>query len=188
MTSSKICVEISTTKGNFTLELDGDRAPITTSNFLEYISRSFYDDTIFHRVIPGFVIQGGGFKEDMTQKETLAPIENESKNALKNMRGTISMARTNQPHSATSQFFINLSDNDFLNHTNDKQWGYAVFGRVTEGMDVIEAIASVPTRAHGMHDDVPVAPVKVLSTKVLSNPLSTPASFEEVAFERSAVG
>jgi len=150
-------VEMVTSKGVIKLELDAENAPITVANFLEYVKSGHFEGTIFHRVIPGFVIQGGGLQSGMREKPTNAPIENEADNGLKNLTGTICMARTNDPHSATSQFFINLKDNSFLDHTgkNAQGWGYAVFGKVTEGMDVVEAIAAVRTGNAGYHQDVP---------------------------------
>ena len=156
-----IMVEMTTSKGVITLELDAERAPVTVANFLEYVNSGHYDDTIFHRVIPGFVIQGGGMESGMREKTTQAPIENEADNGLKNLTGTICMARTNDPHSATSQFFINLKDNSFLDHTEKTPsgWGYAVFGRVTSGMEVVEAIAAVQTGNSGHHQDVPLEDV-----------------------------
>ena len=156
-----IMVEMTTSKGVITLELDAERAPVTVANFLEYVNSGHYDGTIFHRVIPGFVIQGGGMESGMREKTTQAPIENEADNGLKNLTGTICMARTNDPHSATSQFFINLKDNSFLDHTEKTAsgWGYAVFGRVTSGMEVVEAIAAVQTGNSGHHQDVPIEDV-----------------------------
>ncbi|HCK76068.1 MAG TPA: cyclophilin [Gammaproteobacteria bacterium] len=163
-------VEMTTSKGMITLELDAEHAPVTVANFLEYVNSGHYDGTIFHRVIPGFVIQGGGMESGMREKGTQAPIENEADNGLKNLTGTICMARTNDPHSATSQFFINLKDNSFLDHTEKTAsgWGYAVFGRVTSGMDVVEAIASVQTGNSGYHQDVPLEDV-VLEKLVVSD-------------------
>ena len=154
-------VEMTTSKGVITLELDAKSAPVTVANFLEYVKSGHYDGTIFHRVIPGFVIQGGGMESGMREKATRTPIENEADNGLKNLTGTICMARTNDPHSATSQFFINLKDNSFLDHTEKSAsgWGYAVFGRVTSGMDVVEAIAAVQTGNAGHHQDVPLEDV-----------------------------
>jgi len=151
-------VEMVTSKGVIQLELDAEKAPITVANFIEYVKSGHFEGTIFHRVIPGFVIQGGGMQSGMREKPTNAPIQNEADNGLKNLTGTICMARTNDPHSATSQFFINLKDNSFLDHTaKDPQgWGYAVFGKVTEGMDVVKAIAAVRTGNAGYHQDVPV--------------------------------
>jgi peptidyl-prolyl cis-trans isomerase B (cyclophilin B) len=150
-------VVLRTTLGDITLELDRAKAPVTTENFLSYVSSGHYDGTVFHRVIPDFMIQGGGFSQDMQQKQTNAPIANEADNGLTNDRGTVAMARTSDPHSATGQFFINLKDNGFLNHTSKtpQGWGYAVFGKVVEGMDVVDKIAQVKTGAHGPHRDVP---------------------------------
>ncbi len=154
-------VTFKTNYGDFTLELFADKAPATVENFLGYVKDGFYDGTIFHRVIDGFMIQGGGFTEDMDQKATKAPIQNEANNGVSNEAGTIAMARTNDPHSATAQFFINIKDNDFLNHTSESVngWGYCAFGKVTEGMDVVEKIKNVKTGSHGFHQDVPVEPV-----------------------------
>ena len=151
-------VEMTTSKGVIELALDTDNAPITVANFLAYVQSKHYDGTIFHRVIPGFVIQGGGLGPGMHEKVTREPIENEADNGLKNLTGTICMARTNKPHSATSQFFINLKDNSFLDHTEKtaQGWGYAVFGRVTSGMEVVELIAGVQTGDVGYHSDVPL--------------------------------
>jgi cyclophilin family peptidyl-prolyl cis-trans isomerase len=147
-----------TSKGDFTVELFLEDAPISSENFLQYVDSGFFDGTIFHRVIPGFMIQGGGFTEDMKQKDNGEPIKNEAKNGKKNLRGTLSMARTNDINSATSQFFINLKDNDFLDN-KPGNYGYAVFGQVTSGMEVIDAIAAVKTGRRGHHDDVPVEAV-----------------------------
>jgi len=147
-----------TSKGDFTVELFQDDAPISSENFLQYVDNGFFDGTIFHRVIPGFMIQGGGFTAEMKQKEGNDPIKNEAKNGKKNLRGTLSMARTNDINSATSQFFINLKDNDFLDN-KPGNYGYAVFGQVTSGLEVIDAIAAVKTGRRGHHDDVPVEPV-----------------------------
>jgi peptidyl-prolyl cis-trans isomerase B (cyclophilin B) len=154
-------VEMATSKGVIELELDTDNAPITVANFLAYVESNHYDGTIFHRVIPGFMIQGGGLGPGMHEKATREPIENEADNGLKNLTGTICMARTNEPHSATSQFFINLKDNSFLDHTEKTAsgWGYAVFGRVTSGMEVVELIAGVQTGDVGYHSDVPLEDV-----------------------------
>jgi len=159
--SAPLKVEMQTNKGKIELELYPDKAPATTENFLTYAKEGFYDGTIFHRVIPGFMIQGGGFTPDMSEKATKAPIRNEANNGLKNVTGSIAMARTPDPHSASSQFFINVKDNHFLDHTSETQqgWGYAVFGQVTGGMEVLESIAAVPTGNHGMHQDVPKDPV-----------------------------
>ncbi len=154
-------VTFKTNFGDITLELFEDKAPKTVENFLSYVKDGFYDNTIFHRVIAGFMIQGGGFTADMDQKDTKATIENEANNGVANETGTIAMARTNDPHSATAQFFINVNDNDFLNHTSESVngWGYCAFGKVTEGIDVVEKIKSVKTGSHGYHQDVPVEPV-----------------------------
>ena len=151
-------VEMTTSKGVIELALDTGNAPITVANFLAYVQSKHYDGTIFHRVIPGFVIQGGGLGPGMHEKVTREPIENEADNGLKNLTGTICMARTSEPHSATSQFFINLKDNSFLDHTEKtaQGWGYAVFGRVTSGMEVVELIAGVQTGDVGYHSDVPL--------------------------------
>ncbi|MCP4951606.1 MAG: peptidyl-prolyl cis-trans isomerase [Proteobacteria bacterium] len=156
-------VEMHTSKGLITLELDAEKAPVTVANFIDYVKSGHFDGTIFHRVIPGFVIQGGGMESGMKEKPTQKPIENEADNGLKNVTGSICMARTNDPHSATSQFFINLKDNQFLDHTekSPQGWGYAVFGQVTDGMDVVEAIAAVQTGNAGFHQDVPVEDIVV---------------------------
>ena len=151
-------IRFHTTHGDFTVELFDKEAPISTENFLKYVDDEHFDGTIFHRIVPGFVIQGGGLTRDFQPKKTRAPIANEATNGLKNERGTLSMARTNDVNSATSQFFVNLKDNDFLDHTRGN-FGYAVFGRVTEGMDVVDKIAAVKTgRVHG-HQDVPLEAV-----------------------------
>ncbi|GAA5088621.1 peptidylprolyl isomerase [Paenalcaligenes hermetiae] len=162
-------VLLQTNKGDITLELDAEKAPNTTQNFLNYVNAGFYNGTIFHRVINNFMIQGGGFEVGMKQKETNAPIENEANNGLKNDRYTIAMARTNDPHSATAQFFINVADNDFLNHTNPTPngWGYAVFGKVVEGTDVVDSIKGVKTGNKGFHQDVPVEDVIIENATVV---------------------
>ncbi|MEY5029028.1 MAG: hypothetical protein RLZ63_1343 [Pseudomonadota bacterium] len=149
--------------GVITLELDAEKAPKSTENFLAYVNKGHYDNTIFHRVIPGFMVQGGGFEPDMKQKPTDAPIENEANNGLKNNNYTIAMARTQAPHSATAQFFINVADNDFLNHTAPslQGWGYAVFGKVVKGTEVVDQIKGVKTGRNGFHDDVPKEPVVI---------------------------
>ena len=154
-------VTLHTNHGDIRLELDAEKAPVTVANFLVYAGEGFYDGTIFHRVIADFMIQGGGFTADMDQKTTHAPIKNEADNGLRNRNGTIAMARTNDPHSATAQFFINVKDNDFLDHRapSTQGWGYAVFGRVVEGLDVVEKIKRVKTGRTGYHDDVPQDPV-----------------------------
>ena len=150
-------VEMKTNYGTVTMELFADKAPKTVENFLRYVDEQFYDETIFHRVIDGFMIQGGGFDVTFNQKGTHAPIENEADNGVANAEGTIAMARTGDPHSATAQFFINLKNNTFLNHTgkNPHGWGYAVFGKVTDGMDVVNTIKGVDTGVRSMHADVP---------------------------------
>ena len=161
-------VIFSTSLGDFTIELFADEAPITVDNFLQYVKDGYYDGTIFHRVIPGFMIQGGGFTEDMSQKVTRDPIKNEADNGLKNERGTLSMARTNVVDSATSQFFINVSDNEFLDH-GSRDFGYAVFARVADGMDVVDKIAAVQTADRGMHQNVPVEPVVIDSARIVES-------------------
>lgn len=159
-------VEINTTEGKIVVDLNSKAAPVTVDNFLKYANSGFYNGTIFHRVINNFMIQGGGFTKDMNQKKTGAPIELEDKNGLKNTVGSIAMARTNDPNSATSQFFINLKDNDFLNGDSSKD-GYAVFGKVVQGMDVVRKIGRTPTTSRGFYDDVPSRPVIIESVKVL---------------------
>ena len=161
-------VEVQTNLGTLVIELDSDKAPKTVQNFLKYVNEGFYTGTIFHRVIDGFMIQGGGFTKDMKQKTTGKPIENEAKNGLKNDRGTIAMARTGDPHSATAQFFINHKSNPALNYPSGDGWGYAVFGKVTQGIEVVDKIAKVPTgNAAMIYQDVPVEPVVIQSIKVI---------------------
>ncbi|MFC3200690.1 peptidylprolyl isomerase [Alteromonas oceani] len=162
-------VTFKTNHGDITLELYADKAPKTVENFLSYVQDGFYDNTIFHRVIDGFMIQGGGMTPDMEQKETKAPIENEANNGVANEAGTIAMARTNDPHSATAQFFINVKDNDFLNFSSESMngWGYCAFGKVTDGMDVVEKIKNVKTGNYGYHQDVPVEAV-IIEKAVIS--------------------
>ncbi len=164
-------VELNTNKGRIVLELNAEKAPKTVANFLEYVRDGFYDGVIFHRVIDGFMIQGGGFDAQFREKPTRAPIANEAANGLKNEPGTLAMARTQDPHSATAQFFINVAGNDFLNHRapNVQGYGYAVFGRVTKGMDVINRIAKVKTGQKGMHADVPVNPVVIEQAQILKS-------------------
>lgn len=156
-------VKLLTNFGEITLELDAEKAPITVANFLQYVDNGFYDGTIFHRVISNFMIQGGGFDATMSQKETTAEIKNEADNGLSNDKYTIAMARTSAPHSASSQFFINAADNDFLNHTSPtgSGWGYCVFGKVTAGMDVVDKIRQVATTSRKGHQDVPVENVVI---------------------------
>ncbi len=160
-------VRLETSKGAIVLELFADRAPETVANFLGYVDAGFYDGTIFHRVIADFMIQGGGLTADMKPKATRAPVTNEAGNGPANLRGTIAMARTSEPHSATAQFFINTVDNDFLNHQGKtaQGWGYAVFGQVVAGMGVVDAIARVPTVARGGLRDVPAEPIVILSAR-----------------------
>ena len=157
-------VVLETNKGNITIELDEEKAPISVANFLAYVDDGYYDGTVFHRVIPGFMIQGGGMDENLKEKETKEPIKNEADNGLGNERGTLAMARTQIVDSATSQFFINLTNNDFLNH-GGRDFGYAVFGKVTEGMEIVDEIAKVATGDKGFHQNVPVEPVTIISAK-----------------------
>ncbi|TRZ67713.1 MAG: peptidyl-prolyl cis-trans isomerase [Rhodocyclaceae bacterium] len=160
-------VEMKTNHGTLVIELYADKAPKSTANFLKYAQDGFYNGTVFHRVIDGFMIQGGGFEQGMKQKEPRAAIENEAKNGLKNGVGTLAMARTSDPHSATAQFFINLVDNGMLDYPGRDGWGYAVFGKVTHGMEVVQKIAKVKTGNAGMHQNVPSAPVVIESVKLL---------------------
>jgi cyclophilin family peptidyl-prolyl cis-trans isomerase len=165
--ASDVNVVIHTSMGDIAARLDSRAAPITVKNFLAYARSGFYNGTVFHRVINGFMIQGGGMTEDMAAKKTLPPIPNEARGGLTNKRGTLAMARTSDPHSATSQFFINLVDNDFLDAANAQdRWGYTVFGRVTKGMDVVDRISRVRTGYRRGHNDVPVTPVTILSVDV----------------------
>jgi peptidyl-prolyl cis-trans isomerase B (cyclophilin B) len=159
-------IKLHTSKGVISLELDHNKAPKTVANFLEYAKDGFYEQTLFHRVIPNFMIQGGGMKSGMIRKSTRAPIENEADNGLKNEAGTIAMARTSDPHSATSQFFINIKDNEFLDHPGRDGWGYCVFGRVMEGMDVVNAIVAVPTTSKQGHKDVPVQDIVIEKVEI----------------------
>jgi len=161
-------VLLATSMGNIRIELDAERAPITTKNFLAYVSDGHYDGLIFHRVIPGFMIQGGGMDAQMNEKKGKAPIKNEAANGLKNQIGTIAMARTNVVDSATAQFFINVKDNDFLNHRSPApaEFGYAVFGQVIEGMDVVHGIEKVETGRKGYHEDVPLTAVMIQSVRL----------------------
>ena len=162
-------IRFTTNKGVIDIELDHEHAPTSSANFEQYVRDGFYDGTIFHRVIKGFMIQGGGFERGMKEKATRAPIENEAANGLKNNKYTIAMARTSAPHSASSQFFINVVDNDFLNHTapNPQGWGYAVFGKVTAGQNVVDEIARVPTSTHGFYGDVPVDDIVIEKAEIL---------------------
>lgn len=162
-------IKLTTNHGEITIELDEEKAPETCANFKQYVTDGFYDNTIFHRVINGFMIQGGGFEPGMSQKETRDPIKNEADNGLENLNGTIAMARTNDPHSATAQFFINVKDNGFLNYSapNPQGWGYCVFGKVTEGMDVVDKIKGVATGSSGFHQDVPVEDVIIEKAEII---------------------
>jgi len=163
-------LEVKTSQGTLTIELYQDKAPKTVENFLQYAKDGFFNGTIFHRVIPGFMIQGGGFTPDMKQKETRAQIQNEAKNGLKNETATLAMARTNDPHSASAQFFINLKDNSFLDYPGRDGWGYAVFGKVVQGFDVVQKIATVQTTNAGPHQNVPATPIVIESVKLLPAP------------------
>jgi len=159
-------VKMTTTAGDLRIELDDEKAPVSVANFLSYVNKGFYDDTIFHRVIKNFMIQGGGFVSGMTQKDTDAQIQNEAKNGLKNDKYTLAMARTSAPHSASSQFFINTTNNGFLNNDQAQDgWGYAVFGKVVEGQSVVDSLGSVKTGRKGFHDDVPVDDIKIVKAE-----------------------
>ena len=163
-------VDLETSKGTIRVELDEAKAPISSKNFLEYVDSGHYDGTVFHRVIPGFMVQGGGFEPGMKQKPTGAEIENEANNGLKNDNYTVAMARTSAPHSATAQFFINVANNGFLNHTapSAQGWGYAVFGKVINGTDVVDKIKAVKTGRKGFHDDVPLEDVVIEKAVVIA--------------------
>ena len=163
-------IKLTTNHGVITLNLDAEKAPKTVANFISYVEAGHYDNTIFHRVIKNFMIQGGGMEPGMKQKECQAPIENEAANGLKNKRGTVAMARTNDPHSATAQFFINTVDNDFLDFKSPsgQGWGYCVFGEVVEGLDVVDKIAKVPTGNAGYYENVPTTPVVIQDVKIIS--------------------
>ncbi|BCA80321.1 peptidylprolyl isomerase [Desulfuromonas sp. AOP6] len=169
MSEKNPAVRLETSMGEITLELDAQNAPTSTANFLEYVNSGYYDGTIFHRVIDGFMIQGGGMTADMKEKKTRAPIRNEANNGLKNLRGTIAMARTQVVDSATGQFFINVKDNAFLDHKNETPsgYGYAVFGRVIDGMDTVDAIRQVATGNKGMHQDVPKEAVVINKASIV---------------------
>ena len=160
-------VKLQTNQGDMVITLDAAKAPKTVENFLTYVKEGFYNGTVFHRVIDGFMIQGGGFEPGMKQKQTHAPIENEANNGLKNDKYTLAMARTSDPHSATAQFFINLKDNSFLDYPSRDGWGYAVFGKVTQGFDIVQKIAMVPTGNAGPHQNVPNTPVIIEFVKLL---------------------
>ncbi len=169
MSDTQTKVKMTTTLGTIVIELDNAKAPASAANFIEYVKSGFYDGTIFHRVIPGFMAQGGGFDTSFNQKTTNAPIKNEADNGLKNDRGTLAMARTNDPNSATAQFFINYKDNGFLNHSSPTPsgWGYAVFGKVVEGMDVVDEMANQPTGNRGMHQDVPKTDIVIEKAEIV---------------------
>jgi len=169
MSDTQTKVRMTTSLGAIVIELDSAKAPVTSANFIDYVKSGFYDGTIFHRVIPGFMAQGGGFDTSFNQKATQAPIKNEADNGLKNDRGTIAMARTNDPNSATAQFFINYKDNGFLNHTSPTPsgWGYAVFGKVVEGMDVVDEMAKQPTGNRGGHQDVPKTDIVIEKAEIV---------------------
>jgi peptidyl-prolyl cis-trans isomerase A (cyclophilin A) len=162
-------VLLQTSMGDIEIELDSEHAPITTKNFLDYVNSGFYENLTFHRVIPGFMIQGGGADDQLKFKENNPPIKNEADNGLKNDRGTIAMARTSEINSATSQFFINVVNNDFLNYKSPEQYGYAVFGKVTKGMDIVDKIVSIPTKRVGPHQNVPVEPIYIKKAIVIKN-------------------
>ena len=169
MSATATQVKLTTSLGTIVVQLNSEKAPLSAANFLKYVKEGFYNGTIFHRVIPGFMVQGGGFDTNFEQKATGAEIQNEADNGLKNKRGTLAMARTNAPHSASSQFFINYKDNSFLDHTgkNASGWGYAVFAEVIEGMDVVDAMAKVPTGNRGHHGDVPKTNIVIEKADVL---------------------
>lgn len=162
-------VLLQTSMGDIEIELDSEHAPITTKNFLDYVNSGFYENLTFHRVIPGFMIQGGGADDQLKFKDNNPPIKNEADNGLKNDRGTIAMARTSEINSATSQFFINVVNNDFLNYKSPEQYGYAVFGKVTKGMDIVDKIVSVPTKRVGPHQNVPIEPIYIKKAIVIKN-------------------
>ena len=160
-------VLLTTNKGNITIELDAEKAPKTVANFLDYVNKGHFSNTIFHRVIKDFMIQGGGFEPGMKQKATDATVENEGKNGLKNDKYTVAMARTSAPHSASAQFFINTKNNDFLNYPGQDGWGYAVFGKVTAGTEIVDELNNVKTSRSGMHADVPVEPIIIEKAEVI---------------------
>ena len=170
MSTAPTKVKLTTTLGEFTIQLNSEKAPLSSENFLTYVKQGFYDGTVFHRVIPGFMAQGGGFDAKFNQKQTLAPIKNEADNGLVNARGTVAMARTNDPNSATAQFFVNYKDNTFLNHTgkNASGWGYAVFAEVVEGMDVVDAMAKQATGSRGPYQDVPTVDIVITKAEVVA--------------------
>ncbi|OQW74674.1 MAG: peptidylprolyl isomerase [Proteobacteria bacterium ST_bin11] len=169
MSNTHSKVKLTTSLGDVVIQLEDEKAPVSAANFLAYVKQGFYSGTIFHRVIPGFMAQGGGFDSTFKQKETNAPIKNEAENGLKNKRGTLAMARTNDPHSATAQFFINYKDNSFLDHTSPSPsgWGYAVFGEVIEGMEVVDSMAKQATGSRGPHQDVPKTDIVIEKAEVI---------------------
>lgn len=169
MSDSQTKVKLTTSLGSIVIQLNSEKAPVSAANFVTYVKQGFYDGTIFHRVIPGFMAQGGGFDTSFAQKATNAPIKNEADNGLKNKRGTLAMARTNDPNSATAQFFINYKDNSFLDHTSPTPsgWGYAVFGEVVEGLDVVDAMAKQPTGNRGPHQDVPKTDIVIEKAEIV---------------------
>ena len=169
MTNTHTKVKLNTTLGDIVIQLEDEKAPVSATNFIAYVKQGFYNGTIFHRVIPGFMAQGGGFDTSFNQKSTNAPIKNEADNGLKNKRGTLAMARTNNPNSATAQFFINYKDNSFLDHTSPTPsgWGYAVFGEVVEGMDVVDSMAKQATGNRGMHQDVPKTDIVIEKAEIV---------------------
>jgi cyclophilin family peptidyl-prolyl cis-trans isomerase len=171
MSDTQTKVKLTTTLGEIIIQLNTEKAPVSSANFLTYVNEGFYNGTIFHRIIPGFMAQGGGFDTSFNQKAVHAPIKNEANNGLANNRGTLAMARTNDPNSATAQFFINYKDNSFLNHTSQTSsgWGYAVFGEVIEGMDVVDAMAKQPTGNRGGHQDVPKTDIVIEKAEVIKN-------------------
>jgi peptidyl-prolyl cis-trans isomerase A (cyclophilin A) len=169
-------VKLTTTQGPIVIQLDPGKAPASSANFAQYVKAGHYNGTVFHRVIPNFMIQGGGFTSGMTQKETRAPIRNEAANGLKNDNFTVAMARTSDPNSATSQFFINVKDNDFLNYVDDTRPGYAVFGRVVEGMETVAKIKAVPTTTMGPHQNVPSTPVVIEKAECVAAAAAAPAA------------
>ena len=162
-------IKLTTSLGTIAIELDAAKAPKSAQNFIDYVTAGHYDNTVFHRVISGFMIQGGGFEPGMKEKPTRAPIQNEAKNGLKNQTGTLAMARTSDPHSASAQFFINLKDNAPLDYPSRDGWGYAVFGKVTQGADIVNKVAKVPTGNAGFHQNVPTTPVVIESVKLVSD-------------------
>ncbi len=170
MSDAQTKVQFQTSLGNFVIQVNNEKAPISAKNFLTYVEEGFYDGTIFHRIIPGFMAQGGGFTVDFEQKGVHDPIKNEAYNGLKNTRGSVAMARTPDPDSATAQFFINYKDNKFLDYTSPTPngWGYAVFGEVVEGMDLVDEMAKQPTGNHGMHQDVPKTPIIIEKAVIIT--------------------